>query len=150
MPPKPTRKVTTRSKASKQQREEISRASGSSPPKGTRKKPLQFQSPAVTGITPQVVTVTKRAKSGEESSRDGNSTGSENASVTMASNLTANADPRLDKQLDHVLEEFLFAKGGSHKIRQMFKKENINQSGDFVGYKVEHLEDLQRKLHNTT
>ena len=145
MPPK----KVTRSSASKKQRQEISIASGSSPPKGTRPK-KSLQSPAVTGITPQVVTVTKRAKSGEESSSDGNSTGSENASVTMASNLTANADPRLDKKLDHVLEEFLLAIGGNHEIRQMFKEENMYQFEDFVRYKVEHLEDLRRKSHTTT
>ena len=63
MPPK-SKSVTTRSKASKQQREAISAASGSSPPKGTRpKKHASFESPAATGTTPQVVTETKQAKS---------------------------------------------------------------------------------------
>ena len=81
---------------------------------------------------------------------DSNSTGDENALVTMASNLTANADPRLDKQLDHVLQEFLLAKGRNHEIRQMFKEGNIYQFEDFVGYEVEHLEDLRRKSYTTT
>ena len=145
MPPKPV----TRSSASKKQHRNISRASGFSPPKGTRPT-KSLQSPAITEITPQVVTVTKRVKSGEESSRDGNSTVSENASVTMALDLTANADPRLDKQLDHVLQEFLLAKGGNHEIRQMFKECNLYQFRDFVSCDMPVLEEMKRKQHNTT
>ena len=60
MPPKQSK--ITRSSASKQQREAISAASGSSPPKGTRpKKKTTFESPEATGTTPQVVTETKQA-----------------------------------------------------------------------------------------
>ena len=67
----------------------------------------------------------------------------------MASNLTAGSDPSLDKKLDNILEEFLLAKGGNHKIRQIFKEENIYQFEDFIDYTVEDLEALRRKLHNT-
>ena len=103
MAPKPKR-VTTRSNASKQQREAISAASGSSPPKGTRPK-KSLQSPAVTEITTQVVTVTKQAKSSKESSsdsnsNDGNSTGNENASVT-AITMTSTFDPKLEHLMTH-------------------------------------------------
>ena len=95
----PIKKVT-RSSASKKQRQEISTASGSSPRKGTRTK-KSLQSPTVTIITHQVLTATKEAKSSEESSNDGNSTGDENAlivtPVKMALNLTANPNPSLDK-----------------------------------------------------
>ena len=126
-------------------------------------------------VVPQAVTLQKRDQaSGEESSNDSNSTvdanssnssednlsdgnskgsnstGTENASITMASNLTAGADPRLDKQLDHVLGEFLLAKGGGHKIKQMFKEEEIYQFMNFVDYTVEDLEHLRRKSHNST
>ena len=87
----------------------------------------------------QPVTETKQAKSSEESSNDGNSTGDESAllvthPVTMAANLTAGADQRLDTQLDHILEEFLLTKGGNHEIRQMFKECNVYQFEDFVDW----------------
>ena len=60
MPPKKT--PVTRGSASKQQREAISAASGSSASKGTRpKKKTTFESPEATGTTPQVVTETKQA-----------------------------------------------------------------------------------------
>ena len=100
MPPKPV----TRSSATKKQRHEISRASGSSPPKGTRPT-KSLQSPAVTEITTQVVTVTKQAKSSKESSsdsnsNDGNSTGNENASVT-AITMTSTFDPKLEHLMTH-------------------------------------------------
>ena len=151
MPPK-SKSVTTRSKASKQQRKAISAASGSSPPKGMMsKKQASFESPAATETTPQVVTETKQAKlsnSSNNNSSDDNSTGNENASITMVSNLTAGADPSLDKKLDHVIEEFLLAKGGNHKIRQRFKEENIYQFEDYIDYTVEDLELLRRKSHN--
>ena len=87
MPPKWSK--VTRSSASQKQRQEIhSIATASSPSKTyrtkkSRNKQASFKSPAVTGITPQVVTVTKQAKSNEESSCNGNSTGSKNALVTI-------------------------------------------------------------------
>ena len=96
----------------------------------------------------------KEAKSSEESSKDGNSTGDKSAliltPVTVASNLTANADPRLVKQLDHVLEEFLLAKGGNHEIRLMFKERDLYQFRDFVACDMQALDEMKRKQHNTT
>ena len=111
MPPK-NPKVTRSSASRRQQRQINSLVSGSSPPKVTRTK-KSIESPEVTGITHQVVTVTKQAKSSEDSSSEDNSkqesTGSDSnrSSVNQVGttiNLSNMADPRLDKQLDHVLE----------------------------------------------
>ena len=68
----------------------------------------------------------------------------------MAANLTAGADQRLDTQLDHVLQEYSLAKGSNHKVRQILSDCNIYEFENFIGYKVEDLEDLRRKQHNTT
>ena len=159
--PLKTSKVT-RSSASKKQRQAIdSLATVTSPPKASKtkkstKKQASFELPEDKGITPQIVTVTKQAKTSEDknSSSNDNSTEDESAllvtnPVTMSTNLTAGADQRLDKKLDHVLEEFLLAKGGKHEIRQMFKECNVYLFDDFVDYELEHIEEMKRKQHNT-
>ena len=109
MPPK----KVTRSSASKKQRQEISIASGSSPPKGTRTK-KSLQSPAVTGITPKVVTVTKQAKSSEESSNDSNSTGDESALLVTHSAVTMTSV--FDPKFEHLLTYYFMAIGDQHDI----------------------------------
>ena len=159
MPPK-SKSVTTRSKASKQQREVISAASGSSPPKGTRpKKKTTFESLEATETTPQVVTETKQARASNSSNSDStgtetenslNSTRNENALVTMALNLTPGVDSRLDKKLDHILQEFLLAVGKDHEIRKMFQAENLFQFMNFIDYTVEDLEEMRMQSHTST
>ena len=161
----PSKKTTvTRGSASQKQRAYIeSLAQSSSPPKVRKPKKsdksASFELPEVTKTTPPVVTATKQAKSSNLSKAkssnssdlsNNNSTGNENASVTMESNLTTGADPRLDKQLDYILEEFLLAKEGGHKSRQMFQAEDIYQFMNFVDYTVEDLEVLRMKSHNST
>ena len=111
MPPKNPK--VTRSSASRRQQQEInSLASGSSPPKVTRTK-KSIESPEVTGITPQVLTATKQAKSSEESSSDNNSTdGLRVTQVTMAS--------VFDPKFEHLLTNYFMAIGDQHDIRQGF------------------------------
>ena len=160
MPPKKT--PVTRGSARQKQRAYIeSLAQALSPPKVRKLKKLDksasFESPEVTKTTPPVVTATKQAKlsdsiktktSGNSSSN--NSTESKNALVTMATNLTAGADQRLDMQLDNVLQEYLLAKRDNHKVRQMFKAENLYKFEYFVGFEVEDLEAMKRTQNNTT
>ena len=85
---------------------------------------------------------------------DGNSTKDVSAllthQVTMATNLTAGADPRLDKKLDHILEEFVLARGGNHKIKQVFKEENLINFEVFQNYELDHVKEMKRKQGNTT
>ena len=161
MPPKTPKKVT-RSSASRHKPHTESLGTVGSPPTGSRRnkkskqKQASLESPKDKGIIPQVVTVTKEAKTSEDknSSNDDNSTEDESAllatnPVTMAGNLTPGADIRLDKKLDHVLEEFLLAKGEKHEIRQMFNECNVYQFDDFVDYELEHIQAMKRKQHNT-
>ena len=141
----------TRSSASKKQRQDISVASGSSPPKGTRTK-KSLQSPAVTGITYQVVTVTKQAKS----SNDGNSTGDESAKKDEGSQnkesggkdiLTTQAkmSTPFDTKLEHVLNNYLSATRVDHDIRKAFIHAQIFRFEDFTGgCDVENIKTFQR------
>ena len=110
MPPN-TSKVT-RSSASKKQRQTIdSLAIGSSPPKGTRTK-KSIELPEVTGITHQVVTVTKQAKSSEETSNDDNSTRDESALLVTPVTMTSVFDPKFE----HLLTYYFMAIGDQHYI----------------------------------
>ena len=128
MPPK-TLKVT-RSSASKKQRQAIdSIASGFSPPKGTRTK-KSIKSPEVTGITPQVVTVTKQAKSSEESSNDGNSTGGESALLVIHSAVTMTST--FDPKFEHLMTYYFMAISDQHDIRQAFIQSQIVDFETFV------------------
>ena len=122
-------------------------------------KQVSLKSPEVTGITHQVVTVTKQAKPSEDSSSDDNSkqesTGSDSncSSVNQVGttiNLSNMADPHLDKQLNHVLEKFLLANGANHEIRQMFKECNVYQFEDFIGCDMQALTEMKRKQHILT
>ena len=63
----------------------------------------------------------------------------------MSTYLTAGADPRLDKKLDHILEEFVLARGGNHKIRQVFKEEDLINFKVFQNYELEHVKEMRRK-----
>ena len=146
----------TRSQTKKDRQNELSNslATLSSSPKvrntkKSTKKQASLKSSEVTGITHQVVTVTKQAKSSEDSSSDNNSkqksTGSDSnrSSVNQVGttiNLSNMANPRLDKQLDHVLEEFLLAIGANHEGRKMFKENDLYQFEDFVAYDMKSLE----------
>ena len=161
MPPKTLKKKVTRSAASKQHIDshdslfDIGSPYDSRKNKRSRKKQAPPKSPKEKGVIPQVVTVTKEAKTSEDenSSNDDNSTASAlpvTNPVTMSGNLTPGADPRLDKKLDHVLEEFVLAKGGNNDIRQTFKEEELTDFRDFVTYELEHIQDLRRKQGNTT
>ena len=155
MPPKPKR-VTTRSAASKKQRQDISIASGSSPPKGTRpkkspKKQASFELPEVTKITPQVVTLPKKKQKSlsEESSNDSSSTGDENASVKMASNLPTNVV--FDSKFEHLLTYYFMANCDQHDIRQAFIQSDIKDFELFVSScEMEFLRDIQLKKGNST
>ena len=146
MPPK----KVTRSSASKKQRQEISIASGSSPPKGTRTK-KSIKLPEVTGITHQVVTVTKQAKSSKESSSDsnsnnGNSTENGNASIT-AITMTSVFDPKLE----HLMTHYFMALGDQHDIRQALIQNQIIDFETFVGScDMEFLRDMQLTKGGTT
>ena len=155
MPPK-TSKVT-RSSANQKQRQAIdSLATATSPPKvfKTKKSPKKqasFESPEVTKITFQAVTLTKKkqASSSEESSNDGNSTGDENASVTMASNLPTNAV--FDPKFEHLLTYYFMAIGDQHDIRQAFIQSQIFDFEGFINScTLKFLQDMQMKKGNTT
>ena len=116
MPPKKPK--VTRSSASQRQQQEIdSLAFVSSPPKVRKTKKsteeqASLESPEVTGITPQVVTVTKQAKSSEESSTNGNSTGDESALRVTQVKMTSSFDPKLE----HLLTNYSMAIGDQHDI----------------------------------
>ena len=60
------------------------------------------------------------------------------------------ADSRLDKQLDHVLTEYCLVIGVNHKVRQMFKENDLYQFEDFVICDTQSLTGMERKNHNTT
>ena len=158
MPPKTPKKKGTRSAASKQHTEslfDIGSPPDSRKNKRSRKKQAPPKSPKEKGAIPQVVTVTKEAKTSEDknSSNDDNSTASAlpvTNPVTMAGNLSTGADKRLDKKLDHVLEEFLLAKGEKHEIRLMFTANDLYQFQDFIDYELEDIQKLRRKSSGET
>ena len=137
MPPKPKR--VTRGSASKKQRQEIqSLATGSSPPKGTKKlteKQASFKSPSAK----------KQAKSSGESNSDGNSTGNEDTSVTtIAITMTTMTTP-FNAQLIHVLINCLSAAGADHQIRKAFIHKDVLTFENFTNIcTVENIKTFQQ------
>ena len=126
-------KVTRSSASRRQQQETDSLASGSSPPKFKRTKKSteeqpSLESPEVTGITPQVVTVTKQGKSSEESSSDSNSIDESALQVTQVK-MTSSFDPKLE----HLLTNYFMAIGDQHDIQQAFIQNSITTFDLFTG-----------------
>ena len=105
MPPKEPK--VTRSSASQKQRQAIhSLASVSSSPKASKtkkstEKQASLESPEVKGVTPQVVTVAKQAKSSEDekSNTNDNSTRDESALLVTQVKMA----PFFDTKLEHLL-----------------------------------------------
>ena len=87
--------------------------------------------PEVKGITPQVVTVTKQAKSSEDekSSSDDNSTGDESALLVTQVKMTSSFDPKLE----HLLTNCFMEIGDQHDIRQVFIQNGITSFDLFNG-----------------
>ena len=119
---------------------------GSSPPKGTRPK-KSLQSPAVTEITPQVVTVTKQEKpSNDRNSSDGNSTGDKNSSNSNSTgSASATMTTQFDAKLEHVLTHFLGATGADHHIQKACINKQILNFEDFTdGCTLENIKTFQQ------
>ena len=103
--------------------------------------------PVVTGITPQVVTVTKQAKSsnddnstGDESAEKDKESGGEEISATQATMSTP-----FDTKLKHVLNNYLSATGADHDIRKAFIHEQIFTFEEFTtGCDVENIKTFQQ------
>ena len=130
--PSKTSKVT-RSSGSKKQRQAIdSLATVTSPPKARKikkspKKQSSFELPEVKGITLQVVTVTKQAKSSEDekSSSDDNST--EDESALLVNHPAVTMMSVFDPKFEHLLTYYFMAISNQHDIRQAFIQKSNHQ-----------------------
>ena len=153
MPPKMSK--VTRSSTSKKQRQAIdSLATVTSPPKAHKtkkspKKQASFESPEVKGITPQVVTVTKQAKSSEDekSSSNDNSTKDDGALLVTQVTMTSVSDPKFE----HLLTYYFMAIGDQHDIRQAFIQNQIVNFETFINScTLQYLRDMQMTKGNSS
>ena len=55
-----------------------------------------------------------------------------------------------DPKLEHLLNNWFHAKDGNHEIRLMFKKNDLYQFKDFVGYNKQLLLGMRRQKHNVS